>query len=532
MNNNSPTSIQKQVKTENKSFSFIPNQEIVNNPLKFFKELNWHDHEVLRLLISMINRYNQVYPRQEWIGSKLGISRILVNRSIARLTALGCIRKTYRTNDTCLYYLSEWFTRPTTRQLLKNIFKSLAFIPLYLIVSIQGERRNNYDNSLIDKKKGITHILYSSPFIYKSSSHETAHTSATASQDLDSASPETACAYGAAAPLWEYHAGLRCAPTDYALYDAILREEDKNNELMMQSLKEAMMQNPIKQSVMDVTKLLNLNRVGQIKLMQFEDQAIKHATKRLKLKGKVERPWEYFFSVANYYNKDHNIESNQAIVDFLLDTYGLSIDMKPIGISKGLEPFEGEALKSSQVGKPSSKQQAQTLKSAIVQPSVAISETEEARNLLENYLYDENVRKAIMPEHFKNLLAKAEQWVADGTITLRPLELWIEAIKPSPGCPGDYATKMRGWLERKNRIMDKKVIVTYEDGNEIKTRFIRDINDSGNTTRPSRENVQHESIIDIVRNASTQGTPTGRLWNHYEELEEVDEYGNVLNVDF
>lgn len=466
--------------------------QTIANPQDLIKEIEKMPHTELAMLnyeIAVSGNERRITLNQDKVAKTLGFSRWSANVAAKKLHEKGIVHKTYRYKLPCHYTINPLFRMDEVRKLLHHLLPALWKAPLFLLVSVAMVRAH------IKLQSGYPtlNVNNSSLPIFEKNRNETAaHKGAGLIEEICPISGAEGTGIGAVAPQespvwWDWHSGLRCPDAESAQYSSYLKKLDKKNEEIMKAIKEAAMINPIKPSIVEVTSLLNLNKVGQIRLMGFDDRALSHASRQTKKKKDFTgSKWHYFFKVCQLWSKDNNIEYDQSAVDLLLDAYGLSVEHEPTGTTRGITSFDGEPLgapsKSPEKGRLDNRQQAASRRPAQEQHSATdfrmskVDELTEARDFLEQCTYNPNTTLMPMPNHLKELLNKAKQLANEGKISIRPKSVWIEAIQPKPeefASKDIYTARLRSWMELKAKVMDDQTMVTFLDEGEIQSRVIQ-----------------------------------------------------------
>jgi len=102
----------------------IPDNEVLDDPLKALSQLPESDKKILGLLLSLKKRFKVVAPTQEYIAKKIGYSRQTTNASLGRLHAKKLIYKGYRHMRPCFYNLSPFLLHESTAMKLRSLFST------------------------------------------------------------------------------------------------------------------------------------------------------------------------------------------------------------------------------------------------------------------------------------------------------------------------------------------------------------------------------------------------------------------------
>lgn len=464
--------------------------------LQDVQSMAYVERATLNYLLALSTQHERLEISQINIATKIGTTRQSVNGAVKKLHDKGYINKTYRYKLSCIYKINNLFNDSSITQALKKLLPALCIIPLFLLMPLMALRKqNNYQREYLTLNANNSFSIQrltreSTSSQYSTHAELTNHIPEVQTDHEGTELPdgtnveETLASYNK-----EYWNLVTCSskvPTQKERYfNELLKKQDEENELLMKSIKEAMMINPIKESVMNVTPLLNLNKVGQIRLMQYPDAALKYAAIKFKeSKAKKDRPFEYFMGIANNYIKKHNIEVDQPLVTFLLDTYGLSIDMKPTGVMHGIDAFKGEPAKSPETKRLATNTNAATRLQAPSEDSgkyriLQNDELVRLRDLLESYEYDPFMKKHPLPDFVMEDVKKAQALLAAAKIMIRPMALWVEQTMPKrEDFPNKemYMRRLCTWKERKALLMENKRIVAFEEYGEPKERELDAVN--------------------------------------------------------
>jgi len=134
------------------------------------RNLSATELKVLEAFTSYAASYGSVYPSQEKIAKRVGISRGHCNRIIKKLKSKGFLVVTYRHRNTCVYELAKTLFIDGIKHILMKSVPSLKYMPIFLSISMLY---SNYVTPVnLTVLKGITETVINrrrnmEPFIPK-----------------------------------------------------------------------------------------------------------------------------------------------------------------------------------------------------------------------------------------------------------------------------------------------------------------------------------------------------------------------------
>ena len=183
------------------------------------------------MLLILANRCGVLFPNQTTLGKNASIKRRRTNTLVRGLCEKGILKKVYRPNLTCIYYVADWLLHQDIRSKFKHLFKAFQFLCISLLFSSTVLKENC---SRINDIRNYLNVYL------KEHCHLTLR--------------ET----------------LKCKVT----YDC---KRDVRKPLQNYSSPERT------KLILELTKTFNLNRLGQIKLSPFPIEALQYAKDKFDL---------------------------------------------------------------------------------------------------------------------------------------------------------------------------------------------------------------------------------------------------------
>jgi hypothetical protein len=242
---------------------------------------------VIDYLISYQNKgYKSIYPSQAKMANYFGRSREWVNKCVARLEKEGFISHIQRFNNSCIYFLPEYFSIREVRAKLYPILKSLRFIsPFFLMMDLVIQPREQADFTLY--KKG---------YIYNPGlNRETMKCNSNSVINLASKSKSN---------------------PGSSLESMTLKSKSSNSGAVV-------METEIYPLIKSLS-FLNLSLLGQVKLMAYPEEAIRANIKKAKDSPNINNRYTYLLALCGIYCRAKEIELNLALVTELMKKYHLT----------------------------------------------------------------------------------------------------------------------------------------------------------------------------------------------------------------
>lgn len=129
-----------------------------------FKSLTYSTRKVLEFLNTCSRNMKTLRMSQQWIGEKIGYSRMTVSTALNSLEELGIINSNYRHRTTCVYEIEEYYRKPEVIRILKQTM--YAFICLGLLLS---RSNSTYCNSFTPFNKMNNQATDSTPISFPKS---------------------------------------------------------------------------------------------------------------------------------------------------------------------------------------------------------------------------------------------------------------------------------------------------------------------------------------------------------------------------
>jgi len=548
-------------------------KEILDYPVRTITGMPKSVLDALNYLLAMYNRFGVVYPSQLRIGGGKW-SRRTMNKAVKVLSDYGLIAKQRRFNNSCVYVLNEWFKRPEICKLLSPYLTALFFFPLAMIISYSTGLKAGCSLTINKIYKQVFGLPVGesekqSLYFLKKQHASVASDECTAYEAKDSCIPEMAAAGTMAANVPSIvstkevlEQSLSCLSSSnggFGCFCAACLEKEKKEEeenlRMLTNLKKGSAMNPIKSSVMTLSKLLKLNRVGQVQFMAFADNAIEQVVYRMKnLKQKIANPARYALSIAEKHSVDKGLPINHRVVADLMREYELDDSMPVIGGFDQLPPFEGvskdfqkqEGVWASNNQQASGKQSewdsGSQMKDTVYRDP---NEYIRLRNLLESVTYNPSVKSNlnIASESVRKDIENAMKLVAQGEMQLRPADQWIEETEPTREQYSNnvvFKQRYATWLFLKERLLETKskepqTVQVKKDASpllletylqtllEMKAVIQEDSNDKKDIDLESRDS---DKKIEIDNKKECEEEI--EMMFYPMDYDEVDEFGSVI----
>lgn len=247
------------------------NQANIEESCKLAASLRLEDQKLLALLNQKSWKYPRIFHAQTTFAQELNTTRRCIQGSLNRLKQQGIVSWTLGHEPTCTYTIHPLFRSYSVRKILYDKIKNLIRLAIPACLLLPS---STPDGALLNVK-GL--------FIYKN--------------DTMRESIST-------------HARAGDAGIDH-------RFLKKEREVM-----EPGTINPIKQSIRDI-KSIKLTKWGQIMLMAYPDEALKHADAQMKQSKSPSNPYGLFLSLCSKYCSQHGYDKDWRTVNFLKETYAM-----------------------------------------------------------------------------------------------------------------------------------------------------------------------------------------------------------------
>lgn len=109
-----------------KTTSISLDNSIRKNPLLKMSSFSKTEIAILDILFGLFSSYKEVYVSQSTLASWTGVTRRHINRVIAKLSSLGVIAKVYRSYNTCLYLIDDFFRKDSIKMKLKDLLPNIV----------------------------------------------------------------------------------------------------------------------------------------------------------------------------------------------------------------------------------------------------------------------------------------------------------------------------------------------------------------------------------------------------------------------
>jgi predicted transcriptional regulator len=261
-------------------FDPTPCKAIKENVEQFPDLLTKYEINIFNLMLwFQILRPNvSSWMSQQWIADKVGCDRRTVIRAMKKFQSLGIIAKDYRHEQTCRYKVSSYFFLQEVKDKLYRTFSNLAFYSC-LLLTIPNEAFND------SIEKNVTQSYL---FKFK----------ITVNGKLLRA--------------------RACGKTD-------INENNMNNNSYDGLLTPELRQ---------LTDTLGLTKTGQIKLMAYPVEALRHALKSINLIASAMKPFEYLCKLCNLWCSKNNKQPQWSHVQLIFQTYQINEEDSKIDKSK------------------------------------------------------------------------------------------------------------------------------------------------------------------------------------------------------
>lgn len=246
-------------------------------------------------IVGILNNHPQCYISQTALAERHGYCRKSITRIIKKLCDMGLLSKVFRPNKTCLYSLNPIFEHKSMRYLLERVIKSFYFINISMLLVW-----------------GCTNSpLVKNPYVYHKShyqgemSHEENNRIFSIRYDTTQKSRVSRSGH---------------SPGSSLTHRSGIKTEDPRRGIPMNKNKRI--------------KTLKLNRVGEIKIAAFPQEARDYADKMLREYKKPIKDHFRFYSMAcREYCNQHKITPEWRITFSLLakegyDNDAMSVDPK------------------------------------------------------------------------------------------------------------------------------------------------------------------------------------------------------------
>lgn len=244
---------------------------------KMLKYLHITKLEVLNKLIMLSNNYSVVYPSQQWLADKLGMSRKNMNEILGALHKEKFIIKTYRgVKKTCTYELAPMFIQKKTRLKFAHYLPSLFFLPCVLLMTNSLCNLNDIDSLKNFSSALVTQKNIEINNIYISQGINVKHI--TRARAIDNFPP------------------METSPGNFK-NDQIKKSIPKISQKPMASLP--------KDSIIlsQVSKALSLTEWGRLKVSVFSDSVLRWAIKDYyqRVNGGIKNKFKLFMWICEQY---------------------------------------------------------------------------------------------------------------------------------------------------------------------------------------------------------------------------------------
>lgn len=237
-----------------------PVDKITTQREKYFRSCSVYEVKILDTLIFLSHKYrNNIFIRQKYLGSLVGISREWCNKILLRLERSGLILSNYNHMHSCHYKLSSWFSNPYVASALSHIFKSLR-VPLLFAL---------FPNAASEP-------VFVQPF--------------TRTKDSNSYS----------------YFRYRIPSCHREIMDGYSHSTKKIAALIFKKGERMSPENPISLAIREI-KSLSLTKWGQIRLSCYPDEAIVYADKVFTYSHKLKDPFAFFVYQCQEYCKSNGL---------------------------------------------------------------------------------------------------------------------------------------------------------------------------------------------------------------------------------
>ncbi len=279
----------KYIAIANKNQDIKLSEDVNLNPEHYFRRLPYSVVAILDNLLRLCNISHEIYPTQQYLANKCGISRMQCSRALKKLVKDGLIskRQCFRKTDegikqtSCLYTISPFFSNPFMRSRLSHIFKAfkaLALASLFSVIttpiSLNTQKYNFYKRKSCQSEYVTPYIKGKLGVIYNNNTYSTICKS--------------------------------------------VRSMNKNKAQGSGNLSQNIFgKDGISPIIKKLKDVVPFTKWAQIKLSAFPDEAIEYTVNKLKYAKSIREPFNWFIGMCLNYCSDNDIKPDWHRVELL-----------------------------------------------------------------------------------------------------------------------------------------------------------------------------------------------------------------------